>query len=64
MAGMAQRLTERLGVPVVDGVEAATKHLEVLHDLGLRTSKVNAFAPPRDKVRTGWPISGPAWTAD
>ena len=60
MAGMAARLSERLGVPVVDGVEAAVKLAEALHALGLRTSKVNAYGTPRPKPIVGWPISQPA----
>lgn len=58
MAGMARRLTDELGVPVVDGIEAAVKLAEGLVHLGLRTSKVNAFAAPLPKPRPGWPISG------
>lgn len=58
MAGMAERLTAELGVPVVDGVTAAVKFAEALVGLGLRTSKVNAFAPPLDKPRPGWPVGG------
>jgi len=57
MAGMARLLSAELGVPVVDGVEAAVKLAEMLHGLGLRTSKINAFATPIAKPRPGWPIS-------
>jgi len=57
MAGMARLLSVELGVPVVDGVEAAVKLAEMLHGLGLRTSKINAFATPIAKPRPGWPIS-------
>lgn len=57
MAGMAAKLSAELGVPVVDGVQAAVKLAEGLHDLGLRTSKVRSFAAPLAKPRPGWPVS-------
>ncbi|MFT3855316.1 MAG: aspartate/glutamate racemase family protein [Ilumatobacteraceae bacterium] len=57
MAGMARHLSNELGVPVVDGVEAAVKLAESLHALGLRTSKINAFGAPLAKPRPGWPVS-------
>ncbi len=57
MAGMAGRLSAELGVPVVDGIEAAVKFAESLVGLGLRTSKINAFAAPLPKKRPGWPIA-------
>lgn len=57
MAGMAERLTAELGVPVVDGIAAGVKFAEALVHMGLRTSKVNAYAPPLDKPRPGWPIT-------
>ena len=56
MAGLDARVAEATGVPVVDGVAAAVKLAEALHGLGLRTSKVRSFAPPRPKVVTGWPL--------
>jgi allantoin racemase len=57
MAGMAARLTEILGVPVVDGVEAAVKLAEACVALGLTTSKVRAYAAPLPKRRPGWPVT-------
>jgi allantoin racemase len=57
MAGIAPRLSAELGVPVIDGVEAAVKLAESCVDLGLRTSTVNAFAAPREKARPGWPVT-------
>lgn len=57
MAGMAERLTAELGLPVVDGMEAAVKLVEGLVGLGLKTSKVNAYAAPIEKARPGWPIA-------
>lgn len=50
MADLAAQLTRETGVPVIDGVAAATKLAEALAGLGLSTSKVGAYAPPRDKA--------------
>jgi allantoin racemase len=55
--GMAERLTGELELPVVDGIAAAVQLVESCHRLGLRTSKYLTWAPPRSKVRTGWPVS-------
>lgn len=55
MAGLDQRIRERTGVPVVDGVTAAVAIAESLVRLGLRTSKVRTYAAPRPKTITGWP---------
>ncbi len=49
MADLARALTAEMGVPVVDGVAAATKLAEAMAGLGLQTSKVGAFAFPRAK---------------
>jgi allantoin racemase len=57
MAGIAPLLSAELGVPVIDGVEAAVKLAESCVDLGLRTSTVNAFAAPLKKLRPGWPVT-------
>ncbi len=54
MAGLDERVAERVGVPAVDGVGAAVKLLEGIVDLGLRTSRTAAFLPPD---------AGPAFTA-
>lgn len=56
MAGLAERVTDELGVPVVDGVTAAVTLAEALVRLGLSTSKVRTFAPPLPKTITGWPV--------
>ncbi len=53
MADLCRRLTMELGVPVVDGVTAATKQVEALIALGLRTSSQREFAPPREKQYVG-----------
>lgn len=62
-AGMTELRTDLerdLGLPVIDTVEAAVKTAEALVSLGLRTSKIGAFARPRTKQRPGWPVSAPA----
>lgn len=56
MAGLNDQVRERTGVPVVDGVAAAVTIAESLVRLGLSTSKVRTYAPPRPKAFTGWPI--------
>ena len=59
MAGLDDRIRERVGVPVVDGVSAAVTLAESLVGLGLSTSKVRTYAPPRPKQITGWPLAKP-----
>ncbi|ROS73349.1 aspartate/glutamate racemase family protein [Cellulomonas sp. PhB143] len=49
MAGLADEVRARAGVPVVDGVAAAVTVAESLVRLGLTTSKVRTYAPPRPK---------------
>ncbi|MCL8025739.1 aspartate/glutamate racemase family protein [Nocardioides bruguierae] len=51
MADLADWLSAELGVPVVEGVGAATLEVEKLVRLGLRTSKRGEFAPPPAKER-------------
>jgi allantoin racemase len=55
MAGLAERVVERTGVPVVDGVAAAVTIAESLVRLGLSTSKVRTYARPRPKRIVNWP---------
>ncbi|WP_413806598.1 aspartate/glutamate racemase family protein [Streptomyces sp. OE57] len=58
MAGLQDRVSAALGgVPVVDGVAAAVRFAESVVGLGLSTSKVRTFAPPRPKAIGGWPVS-------
>ncbi|TCP56812.1 allantoin racemase [Tamaricihabitans halophyticus] len=57
MAELEARVRERTGVPVVDGVAAAVTVAESLVRLGLTTSKVRTYAPPRPKKLTGWPLT-------
>ncbi|MDL9980166.1 aspartate/glutamate racemase family protein [Microbacterium sp. ASV49] len=58
MAELKERVVERCGVPVVDGVQAAVAVAEGLVNLGLATSKVRTYAPPRPKRVTGFPVFG------
>ncbi|MFF9479296.1 aspartate/glutamate racemase family protein [Streptomyces sp. NPDC014733] len=55
MSGLVDRVVERTGVPVVDGVAAAVTVAESLVRLGLKTSKVRTYAPPRPKRFRAWP---------
>lgn len=56
MADLALSLSEKFGVPVVDGVAAAVKQAEALVGLGLRTAKVGCYATPLPKAYAG-PLS-------
>jgi allantoin racemase len=58
MAGLDEAVRQATGVPVVDGVTAAVKLAEGLVGLGLSTSKVRTYAPPRPKRINGWPLAG------
>ena len=49
MADLTEWLTHETGVPVIDGVTAATRMVEALVGCGLKTSKVGAYAPPITK---------------
>ena len=55
MAELNERVAARTGVPIVDGVAAAVTIAESLVRLGLSTSKVRTYAPPRPKTFTNWP---------
>ena len=55
MAGLTEAVAERTGAPVVDGVAAAVTIAEGLVRLGLTTSRVRTYAPPRPKTIVGWP---------
>lgn len=57
MAELEERVREATGVPIVDGVRAAVTVAESLVRLGLSTSKVRTYAPPRPKSVTGWPLT-------
>ena len=62
MAGLCATLSQRLGVPVIDGVAAAVKLAEALAALHLGTSKQGDYAAPLPKTYTGWaaPLGWPA----
>lgn len=62
MAGLDEKVSAALGVPVVDGVAAAVKLAEAVVGLGLKTSKIRSYAPPRPKRISSWPISRPSST--
>ena len=53
MADLCAQVSARLGVPVVDGVAAATVFVQGLVTLGLRTSLRSEYAPPPAKHYTG-----------
>lgn len=55
MSGLTERVIERTGVPVVDGVTAAVMIAESLVRLGLSTSKMRTYATPRPKKILNWP---------
>ena len=54
MSALCHTLSERLGVPVIDGVSVAVKFAEALAALGLGTSKRGDYATPLRKTYTGW----------
>ena len=53
MADLAQALSKKFEVPVVDGVAAAVKQAEALAALNLTTSRRGAYASPGAKAYTG-----------
>ncbi|MBW0368373.1 aspartate/glutamate racemase family protein [Ensifer adhaerens] len=53
MSNLVERLQQRLGVPVIDGVAAAVKFAEALVGMGLRTSKIGDLAYPLPKAYAG-----------
>jgi allantoin racemase len=53
MADLCRAISEELGVPVVDGVAAATALVQSLITLDLRTGTRQEFAPPPVKPYTG-----------
>ena len=53
MADLTQKLSEKFGVPVVDGVAAAVKQAEALAGLKLKTSGRGSYASPGVKKYDG-----------
>jgi allantoin racemase len=49
---MCEQISVELGVPVVDGVTAATLTVQSLVRMGLRTSKRGEYAIPPPKAYT------------
>lgn len=56
MAELEEQVRAATGVPIVDGVRSAVTIAEGLVRMGLSTSKVRTYAPPREKKITGWPF--------
>jgi Asp/Glu/hydantoin racemase len=52
MSGLDTRMTEQLGIPVIDGVSCAVGLLETLIHRNLTTSKTGTYATPLPKLRT------------
>lgn len=54
--GMSDVLSERLGVPVLEGIACAVKLAEILVDLGVHTTRVGQYLPlPKQKKLIGFP---------
>jgi allantoin racemase len=53
MAGLAARLTAEIGIPVIDGVAAATLQVQSLVTMGLRTGSRHEYASPPPKPYAG-----------
>ena len=53
MADLAHALSQKYGVPVVDGVAAAVKQAEALAGLKLTTSRRGSYAAPGAKAYSG-----------
>ncbi|MBR0993222.1 aspartate/glutamate racemase family protein [Bradyrhizobium japonicum] len=53
MADLAAEFAATHGLPVVDGVAAAVTLAESLVRLGLKTSRLGPYAPPRSKAYSG-----------
>lgn len=46
MADLMKRLSDKFGLPVIDGIACATTFAEALATTGLRTSKIGGYATP------------------
>jgi len=53
MSDLALKLSAELNVPVIDGVTAAVKLAESLHQLGLKTCKIGQYGKPFNKAFKG-----------
>ncbi|HEV7852436.1 MAG TPA: aspartate/glutamate racemase family protein, partial [Mycobacterium sp.] len=57
MAGVAEAISRKVGLPAVDGVAAAIALAQAVVGLALSTSKAGVYAPGPDNPRSHWPIS-------
>jgi len=46
LSGLDKEFEKELGIPIIDGVVAAVKLLESLHDYGIHTSKILTYRTP------------------
>ena len=53
MIDLARRLSQKFDVPVIEGVAPAVKIVEGLAQLGLKTTRLGGYAPPREKSYVG-----------
>ncbi|MGB0694846.1 MAG: aspartate/glutamate racemase family protein [Rhodospirillaceae bacterium] len=53
MVDLTHSLSEKYGVPVIEGVTAAAAQVEALSRLGLKTAKTGGYATPRRKTFSG-----------
>jgi Asp/Glu/hydantoin racemase len=53
LSGLAERVADRIAVPVIDQVVAAVKQAEALHALRLRKASAGTFRRPAAKPTTG-----------
>lgn len=56
MAGLEEAITSELHVLIIDGVGAPVRLAETVVGLGLKTSKISAYALPGPKRIIGWPL--------
>ena len=53
MADIAQDLSAKHGVPIIDGVAVSVGLIQMLHQAGIKTSKRGGYAAPLPKTYTG-----------
>lgn len=53
MTSLTQQLSSQFGLPVIDGVAAAVKHIEGLVAMQLSTSRINGYKTPLVKKYSG-----------
>jgi len=61
LAGLAEKIADRVPVPVIDCVAAAVKQAEALAALNARKATVGTFRRPLAKATTGLPPALGAW---